>query len=88
MLQVESLLGYVLAAGEAPPEPVPTATRRHGPVTPPVAVSPRRDVTSVSPNARRVAAELGVDLAGLKGTGPGGRITEADVRAAREDGVR
>jgi pyruvate dehydrogenase E2 component (dihydrolipoamide acetyltransferase) len=35
-----------------------------------------------SPAARRVARELGVDLGGLTGTGPGGRVTEADVRGA------
>jgi pyruvate dehydrogenase E2 component (dihydrolipoamide acetyltransferase) len=34
-----------------------------------------------SPVARRVAAELGVDLASVKGTGPDGRVTETDVRA-------
>ena len=34
-----------------------------------------------SPVARRVAAELGVDLASVKGTGPEGRVTETDVRA-------
>jgi pyruvate dehydrogenase E2 component (dihydrolipoamide acetyltransferase) len=35
-----------------------------------------------SPVARRVAVELGVHLAGVKGTGPDGRVTETDVRAA------
>jgi pyruvate dehydrogenase E2 component (dihydrolipoamide acetyltransferase) len=35
-----------------------------------------------SPVARRVAAELGVDLSSVNGTGPEGRITETDVRAA------
>jgi pyruvate dehydrogenase E2 component (dihydrolipoamide acetyltransferase) len=35
-----------------------------------------------SPVARRVAAELGVDLASVKGTGPEGRVTETDVRVA------
>ena len=35
-----------------------------------------------SPVARRIAAELGVDLASVKGTGPEGRVTESDVRAA------
>jgi pyruvate dehydrogenase E2 component (dihydrolipoamide acetyltransferase) len=35
-----------------------------------------------SPVARRVAAELCVDLASLKGTGPEGRVTESDVRAS------
>jgi pyruvate dehydrogenase E2 component (dihydrolipoamide acetyltransferase) len=35
-----------------------------------------------SPVARRVAGELGVDLSSVKGTGPEGRVTESDVRAA------
>ena len=35
-----------------------------------------------SPLARRIAGELGVDLSTVKGTGPDGRVTETDVRAA------
>jgi pyruvate dehydrogenase E2 component (dihydrolipoamide acetyltransferase) len=35
-----------------------------------------------SPLARRLAAEHGVDLSSVKGTGPDGRVTESDVRAA------
>jgi pyruvate dehydrogenase E2 component (dihydrolipoamide acetyltransferase) len=35
-----------------------------------------------SPVARRIAAELGVDLASVKGSGPESRVTETDVRAA------
>jgi len=35
-----------------------------------------------SPVARRIAAELGVDLGSVKGTGPDGRVIETDVRAA------
>ena len=35
-----------------------------------------------SPLARRLAAEQGVDLSSVKGTGPDGRVTESDVRAA------
>jgi pyruvate dehydrogenase E2 component (dihydrolipoamide acetyltransferase) len=35
-----------------------------------------------SPVARRIAGELGVDLFNVKGTGPDGRVTESDVRAA------
>ena len=37
-----------------------------------------------SPNARRVAAEQGIDLASVKGTGPGGRITTEDLSNAPE----
>jgi len=35
-----------------------------------------------SPVARRVAVDLGVELSSVKGTGPEGRVTETDVRAA------
>ena len=35
-----------------------------------------------SPSAKRVAKELGVDLAAVVGSGPEGRITEGDVRTA------
>ena len=35
-----------------------------------------------TPLVRKIAAELGVDLNAVRGTGPGGRITEQDVRAA------
>ena len=40
-----------------------------------------------TPIVRRIAQELGVDLAQLSGTGPNGRITETDVRAAAEPGL-
>ena len=39
-----------------------------------------------SPVARRMARELGVELARLEGSGPGGRIVKADVTAAAENG--
>jgi len=38
----------------------------------------------VSPLAKKVAEEHGIDLATVKGTGPGGRITREDVLAAAE----
>jgi pyruvate dehydrogenase E2 component (dihydrolipoamide acetyltransferase) len=39
---------------------------------------------AISPRARRVAAELGVDWSGVQGSGRNGRIRERDVRAAAE----
>jgi pyruvate dehydrogenase E2 component (dihydrolipoamide acetyltransferase) len=39
-----------------------------------------------SPVAKRMARELGVELAGISGSGPGGRIVKADVEAAAEGG--
>jgi pyruvate dehydrogenase E2 component (dihydrolipoamide acetyltransferase) len=35
-----------------------------------------------APATRRLARELGVDLRGVRGTGPGGRVSDDDVRAA------
>jgi pyruvate dehydrogenase E2 component (dihydrolipoamide acetyltransferase) len=45
--------------------------------------------TKASPVARRMARELGLELASLQGTGPGGRIVKADVEAAAKgDGAK
>jgi pyruvate dehydrogenase E2 component (dihydrolipoamide acetyltransferase) len=44
------------------------------------------DRVVASPLARTKAAELGVDLASVAGTGPGGRITASDVEAAAKGG--
>ena len=44
--------------------------------------SGREGAGRATPLVRRIAKERGVDLASLSGTGPGGRITEEDVRAA------
>jgi pyruvate dehydrogenase E2 component (dihydrolipoamide acetyltransferase) len=41
-----------------------------------------------SPVARRMARELGVELAHIEGSGPGGRIVKADVQAAAGDGAK
>ena len=40
-----------------------------------------------APSARRLARELGVDIAAVDGSGPSGRVTEHDVRAAAEGGA-
>ena len=40
----------------------------------------------VSPLARRMALQAGIDLAGLKGSGPNGRIVKADIHAAQQGG--
>ncbi len=37
-----------------------------------------------APSVRRLARELGVDIGGVSGSGPGGRVNESDVRAAAE----
>jgi pyruvate/2-oxoglutarate dehydrogenase complex dihydrolipoamide acyltransferase (E2) component len=48
--------------------------------------SPPGEKVRATPLVRKVAAELGVDLARVSGTGRQGRITEEDVRAAASSG--
>jgi pyruvate dehydrogenase E2 component (dihydrolipoamide acetyltransferase) len=52
------------------------------PGKPPAAARPASEKVRATPLIRKVAQELGVDLAAVTGTGPQGRITEEDVRAA------
>lgn len=55
------------------------------PAKPAAEAKPEKDGEArvkASPLARRIAGELGVDLSTVKGTGPEGRVTETDVRAA------
>ncbi len=80
------------AAEPVAPAPAPTSE----PVTPepaapepvaPPAVQPATGRVLASPAARRVARELGVDYRTLRGSGPGGRIVQADVQAAVDSGA-
>ena len=61
-------------------QPAPAEPSAPAPAPQPESAAPRR--LAVSPRARKRAAELSVTLAGLTGTGPGGRIIERDVLAA------
>src|SRR5688500_8831984 len=49
--------------------------------TPPASTAgPTAERVKASPLARKMAGELGVDLAQIRGTGPGGRVVERDVK--------
>jgi pyruvate dehydrogenase E2 component (dihydrolipoamide acetyltransferase) len=85
-------LGWFLEVGEEPPAdqagPVGSSPSSAAPAVAPGTVPPGAGGRAArgegsrllaSPNARRVAAERGVDLAGIVGTGPGGRIVSEDV---------
>jgi pyruvate dehydrogenase E2 component (dihydrolipoamide acetyltransferase) len=65
---------------EAAPGPGPAAAGAPPPAGPPPAEGPAR--ARASPAARAKARELGVDLSSVKGTGPGGAVTLADLVAA------
>ena len=62
----------------APPAPVTAPP----PVTAPTAAKASVDRIIASPLAKRIAADKGIDLAGLTGTGPNGRIVKADLDGA------
>jgi pyruvate dehydrogenase E2 component (dihydrolipoamide acetyltransferase) len=72
-----------VAAGDPPSPPVAKASSgRVPPTAPPAVPAANSQRVKASPLARRVAEETGVDLGGLKGSGPGGRIVKADVESA------
>jgi pyruvate dehydrogenase E2 component (dihydrolipoamide acetyltransferase) len=84
-LPIQALIGYILADGEAPPgtlsaSPAARPASGPGPAAEPVGGSAGE--IRASPVARRLAAQHAVDLSRLVGSGPGGRIVEADVQAA------
>ncbi|MFJ9027277.1 2-oxoglutarate dehydrogenase, E2 component, dihydrolipoamide succinyltransferase [Streptomyces sp. NPDC102274] len=68
-------------AAPAPAAPAPVAP---APVTPAPAATTGDDGAYVTPLVRKLAAENGVDLGTVKGTGVGGRIRKQDVIAAAE----
>ena len=91
-LEPGDVVGYIFEAGEdivlpdGAPAPAPAAPQTAAPAT---EAGPTPTITATSggpvkssPAARRLAGELGVDFSVLNGSGPGGRIVEADVEAA------
>src|SRR4051794_31628796 len=82
----ETLADDPRAVGAAPQEPSPAVAAPARPSPTPVAVASGGERVMASPVARRIASELGIDLATLVGSGPRGRIVKADVQAAAADG--
>jgi pyruvate/2-oxoglutarate dehydrogenase complex dihydrolipoamide acyltransferase (E2) component len=92
------IVGYIYAAGEEVPATLDAAAATQTAVAPAAAAAPAaapppaRKVAAAmrgdggrilaSPAARRLAVTLEVELEYVDGTGPGGRIVEADVQAA------
>jgi pyruvate dehydrogenase E2 component (dihydrolipoamide acetyltransferase) len=82
------LLSLADVAGGAPAPAPPASAARPAPAAPrpAAAVAPPPAAPGLAPAAtpatRRLARELGVDLARVRGSGPGGRISDDDVRAA------
>ena len=84
-------MGFIGEADEPIPEvedtPLPTPETTQASAAPSPSARPRRAATGrvrASPAARKLAAEHGIDLAELSGSGPGGAITTGDVESAIE----
>jgi 2-oxoglutarate dehydrogenase E2 component (dihydrolipoamide succinyltransferase) len=89
---VSAVMGYIGEAGESVDEAAAAAAPADKsapgePAAESAAVESKTTESAgvkASPVAKRVAAERGVDLASVAGTGPGGQITKQDVLAATE----
>ncbi len=91
-IPVGQTIAWILAPGEKPPAEsesataAPAARRKGESHTPPVAASaPGSSAVQsarISPKARRLAKELGVNLIVVSGSGPGGEILASDVQVA------
>jgi len=93
-IPVGQTIAWIVAPGEAPPvesgSAAPAArAASHAKPEQAQAVSvsaapshPPASTTKISPKARRLAKELGVDTASVHGSGPGGEILASDVQAA------
>ena len=68
------------APAPAPAPPAPAAAP--APSAPAAPVVPVEHHLLISPSARQLAHELGIEAEGVQGTGPGGRIQRRDVEAA------
>ena len=68
------------------PEPEPATAAPAPEAVKPHLASPLARRIIASPLARRMASQAGLDLAGITGSGPNGRIVKADIEAAIESG--
>jgi pyruvate dehydrogenase E2 component (dihydrolipoamide acetyltransferase) len=89
VIPVGETIAWLVAAGEKPPArsatAAPAARASSGPERTAAAAAPapaERSATTaqISPKARRLAKELGVDIGKVRGTGPDGTITSEDVQ--------
>jgi pyruvate dehydrogenase E2 component (dihydrolipoamide acetyltransferase) len=77
-------LGSAGAATKAPVAPTEAKPAAAAAAAPAISIS---DDTDISPAARRLAEERGIDVAGIKGSGKGGRLSYQDVdQAGRPEG--
>ncbi len=91
-IPVGQTIAWIVAPGENPPAPgasvtaPPAARAKTESYAAPVLISAPQSTAvrsaKISPKARRLAKELGVDIAAIQGSGPGGEILASDVQSA------
>ncbi|HEY2995511.1 MAG TPA: dihydrolipoamide acetyltransferase family protein [Methylomirabilota bacterium] len=77
----------VIERGRARQVPAESVAARGAPAPAASAPAARTGPIPATPSTRRLARELGVDLHAVNGSGPGGRVTDDDVRAAAGGGA-
>jgi pyruvate dehydrogenase E2 component (dihydrolipoamide acetyltransferase) len=75
------------ASKPAAEAPKADASKAEAPKPAPLANGHAGDRVFASPLARRMASQAGIDLSGLTGSGPNGRIVRADIEAAQKGGA-
>jgi pyruvate dehydrogenase E2 component (dihydrolipoamide acetyltransferase) len=80
-VKVGAVIARLAVEGEEA-APAPSATPAPAPAPAAEAPAPAADGPAATPTARKLAEANGIDLAGLTGTGPKGKITREDVEAA------
>ena len=95
-IAVGKTIAWLLAPGEVvPAEEAPSMSGRHmsarpeaaaAAAAPEAAAQPAAAALKISPKARRLAKEQGVDLGKVRGTGPGGEILGTDILAFAKSG--
>lgn len=82
LMKIETGEAAAAAEEKAPEKKVEEEKRTRPPSVSVVGALPDREEVMAAPKARALAKKLGVDLAIVNGTGPGGLVTEKDVQAA------
>jgi pyruvate dehydrogenase E2 component (dihydrolipoamide acetyltransferase) len=96
VIPVGETIAWLVAPGEKPPAKTATAApaaratsaTAHAPVAAAATTeTPASQAPQISPKARRLAKELGVDIGAVRGTGPDGTITTEDIQKFAESGA-
>jgi pyruvate dehydrogenase E2 component (dihydrolipoamide acetyltransferase) len=96
VIPVGETIAWLVAAGEKPPAKTATsapaaratsAAAHTAVAATPTTETPASHAPQISPKARRLAKELGVEISAVRGTGPDGTITTEDIQKFADSGA-